>query len=201
MTLSTLDPIPALIAVDLQRGIAGRATVPHSVAAVVAHTTELAGAFRARGLPVILVRVSLDEAGFSPGRTDRPHGIAGTPPPGFDAIVDELAGHPGDVVVTKRTVGAFVGTDLDLQLRRRGVTQLMVSGIATSVGVEGTARAAHDNGYHVVVVTDAMSDTEEVAHRHSVQHVFPRIAETAETADVVAALLGHPGAAPTHAGF
>lgn len=191
MTLSAVDTVAALVAVDLQRGVAGRDTVPHSVADVVTRTAELAAAFRARGLPVVLVRVSLDGAGFSPGRTDRPHGIAGPPPPGFDEIVDELAGRPDDVVITKRTVGAFVGTDLDLQLRRRGVTQMMVTGIATSMGVEGTARAAHDHGYHVVVVTDAVADTDEAAHHHSVQHTFPAIAENAETAEVLAALLGH----------
>ena len=123
MTLSTLDPVPALVVVDLQRGIAGRDTTPHPVAEVVARSAE-------------------------------------------------LAGHPEDAVVTKRNVGAFVGTDLDLQLRRRRVTQVLLTGIATSMGVEGTARAAHDHGYHVVPVTDAMADTDEATHHHSVAAIF-----------------------------
>jgi nicotinamidase-related amidase len=187
VTLSTLDPAPALVVVDLQRGLAGRDTAPHPLTDVVARSAELADAFRARGLPVVLVRVSLDGAGFSPGRTERSR-AGGTPPAGWDEIVDELAGHPEDAVVTKRNVGAFVGTDLDLQLRRRGVTQVLLTGIATSMGVEGTARAAHDHGYHVVLVTDAMTDTDEVTHQHSVAAIFPKIGETTTTAEVLAAL-------------
>ncbi len=190
MTLSTLDPVPALVVVDLQRGIADRDadTAPHPIADVVAHSAAVADAFRARGLPVLLVRVGLDGAGFSPGRTDRPRPVGGTPPAGWDEIVDELAGHPEDAVVTKRNVGAFVGTDLDLQLRRRGATQVLLTGVSTSMGVEGTARAAHDHGYHVVLVTDAMADPDEASHHHSVAAIFPKIGETTTTAEVLAAL-------------
>lgn len=188
MTLSSLDPVPALVVVDLQRGIAAHDTTPHPLGEVIARSAGLADAFRARGLPVVLVRVSLDGAGFSPGRTDRSGRAGGTPPADFDEIVDELAGHPEDAVVTKRNVGAFVGTDLDLQLRRRGVTQVLLTGVSTSMGVEGTARAAHDHGYHVVLVTDAMADTDEDSHRHSVGAIFPRIGETATTAEVLASL-------------
>ena len=73
-------------------------------------------------------------------------------------LADELTGHPDDIVVTKRNWGAFHGTDLDVQLRRRGVTQIVLGGIATSMGVESTARAAHEHGYHVTLATDAMAD-------------------------------------------
>jgi nicotinamidase-related amidase len=190
VTLSTLDPVPALVVVDLQRGIASRDTdtTPHAIGDVIERSAALADAFREGGLPVVLVRVGIDGAGFSPGRVDRPRAGAGTPPAGWDEIVDELAGHPQDAVVTKRNVGAFVGTDLDLQLRRRGATQVLLTGVATSMGVEGTARAAHDHGYHVVLVTDAMADTDEATHHHSVAAVFPRIGETTTTAEVLAAL-------------
>jgi nicotinamidase-related amidase len=190
MTLSTLDPVPALVVIDLQRGIvAGRDTTPHPVPDVLTRSAALADAFRARGLPVVLVRVSIDGAGFSPGRVDRPR-AGGTPPEGWDEIADELAGHPTDVVVTKRNVGAFVGTDLDLQLRRRGATQVLLTGVATSMGVEGTARAAHDLGYHVVLVTDAMADTDEASHAHSVEAIFPKIGETTTTDEALTALAG-----------
>ncbi len=113
---------------------------------------------------------------------------AGTRPPGWDAIVDDLAGHPSDILVTKRNWGAFHGTDLDLHLRRRGVTQIVLGGIATSIGVESTARAAHEHGYHVTLVTDAMSDLDQDAHRNSVERIFPRLGESGTTAEVIGLL-------------
>jgi nicotinamidase-related amidase len=91
-------------------------------------------------------------------------------------------------VVTKRNVGAFHGTDLDLQLRRRGITQIVLGGIATSMGVESTARAAHDHGYHVTLVTDAMADMDADVHRNSVERIFPRLGETGTTAEILALL-------------
>jgi nicotinamidase-related amidase len=188
VTLSALDPVPALVVIDLQRGITSGTTTPHAIDDVVARSAALADAFRERGLPVVLVRVSIDGAGFSPGRVDRQRARGQNPPAGWDEIVDELAGHPTDAVVTKRNVGAFVGTDLDLQLRRRGATQVLFTGVATSMGVEGTARAAHDHGYHVVLVTDAMADTDEATHHHSVDAIFPKIGETTTTAEVLSSL-------------
>ena len=94
-----------------------------------------------------------------------------------------------DIVVTKQQWGAFYGTDLDLQLRRRGVTQVVVTGIATSIGVESTARAAHEHGYHVTVAVDAVTDMDADAHRNSVEKIFPRLGET-DTAEAIAKLLG-----------
>lgn len=103
-------------------------------------------------------------------------------------LVDALTGHDEDVVVTKRNWGAFYGTDLDLQLRRRGVTQIVLAGIATSIGVESTARAAHEHGYHVTIATDAVADMSEEAHRNSVERIFPRLGETGTTAEIIALL-------------
>jgi nicotinamidase-related amidase len=101
----------------------------------------------------------------------------------------ELAGHPDDIVVTKRNWGAFHGTDLDVQLRRRGITQIALGGIATSMGVESTARAAHEHGYHVTLAVDAMADMSPEAHENSVVRIFPRLGETGTT-DEILALLG-----------
>ncbi|MET9381666.1 hydrolase [Streptomyces sp. NPDC002928] len=186
MALTALDPRTALVVIDLQAGIAGAPTQPYSGADVVARSVELADAFRAHGLPVVLVRVSFaaDGADAAPGRTEaaRPGGAR---PEGWDVIVPELAGHPGDITVTKHNWGAFHGTDLDVQLRRRGVTQIVLTGIATSIGVESTARAAHEHGYHVSLVTDAMSDMDAEAHRGSIERIFPRLGETGTTAEVL----------------
>ncbi|GAB2671630.1 hydrolase [Saccharopolyspora gloriosae] len=186
MPVSTIDPRAALVLVDLQSGITGAPGTPRSTDEVVTRSAELAEAFRGHGLLVVLVRVSFaaDGADAAPGRTDAP-GRSGTPPEGWDVIVDELAGHPEDVVVTKRNWGAFHGTDLDVQLRRRGITQVVLGGIATSLGVESTARAAHEHGYHVTLATDAMTDLDADAHRNSIERIFPRLGESGTTAQIL----------------
>lgn len=186
MTVTALDPRTALVVIDLQAGVVARPVQPYTGAEVVTRTAELAEAFRSHGLPVVLVRVSFaaDWGDLVPGRTEvAPSG--GALPEGWDVIVAQLAGHPGDITVTKRNWGAFHGTGLDVQLRRRGVTQIVLTGIATSIGVESTARAAHEHGYHVTLATDAMSDLDPEAHRNSVERIFPRLGETGTTAEVL----------------
>ncbi|MFJ3211874.1 hydrolase [Streptomyces flaveolus] len=187
MAVTALDPRTALVVIDLQAGIVAAPTQPHTSADVVARSAELADAFRARDLPVVLVRVSFaaDGADAVPGRTDAGGAGGTTRPEGWDVVVDELAGRPGDITVTKRNWGAFHGTGLDVQLRRRGVTQIVLTGIATSIGVESTARAAHEHGYHVTLATDAMSDMDADAHRNSVERIFPRLGETGTTAEIL----------------
>ena len=172
--------------IDLQDGIVGAPTAPHTGPEVVTRAAALADAFRAHGLPVVLVRVTFaaDGADAAPGRTEA-HARAARRPQGWDVIVDDLAGHPGDIHVTKRNWGAFHGTDLDLQLRRRGVTQIVLTGIATSIGVESTARAAHEHGYHVTLATDAMTDLDAEAHRNSIERIFPRLGETGTTQEIL----------------
>ncbi|EPD68176.1 MULTISPECIES: hydrolase [Streptomyces] len=186
MTVTALDPRTALVVIDLQNGIVGAPTQPYSGPEVVSRTAQLADAFRARDLPVVLVRVSFAEDGADavPGRNEA-SGPAGTRPEGWDVVVDELSGHPGDITITKRNWGAFHGTGLDVQLRRRGVTQIVLTGIATSIGVESTARAAHEHGYHVTLATDAMSDMNADAHHNSIERIFPRLGERGTTAEIL----------------
>ncbi|MEV4760108.1 hydrolase [Micromonospora sp. NPDC049559] len=186
MPITTLDPRTALVVIDLQNGILAAPGTPYPTADVLARTVRLADAFRGHGLPVVLVRVTgaPDGADAVPGRTEasRPSGAR---PAGWDRLADELAGHPEDILVTKRNWSAFYGTDLDLHLRRRGVTQIVLTGVATSIGVESTARAAHEHGYHVTLATDAMTDLDADAHRNSVERIFPRLGETGTTADIL----------------
>lgn len=186
MSLTTLDPRTALVAIDLQNGIVGMPVQPHAASDVVSRTAELADAFRSRNLPVVLVRVSFapDWADAVPGRTEhQARGLAF--PDGWDTLVDELTGHPGDIRVTKHNWSAFHGTDLDVQLRRRGITQIVLTGIATSIGVESTARDAYAHGYHVTLATDAMADAVPEAHANSVERIFPRLGESGTTAEIL----------------
>lgn len=179
MPLTKIDTTPALIVIDLQKGIAGLPTV-HPIGEVIARAAELARAFRERGLPVVLVNVT----GMAPGRTD-----AGMPafslPADWTELVPELEPSPEDYLVSKQRWGAFLGTSLDDYLRHRGVTQVVLTGVATSAGVESTARSAFDLGYNVTLVVDAMTDREADAHRHSAEKIFPRLGETAKTDDVL----------------
>jgi nicotinamidase-related amidase len=170
MSITTLDPNTALVVVDLQKGIAAR-TLVHPIGDVVARARELCGAFRARGLPVVLVNVT----GGAPGRTERPPRT-------------ELDRQPSDIVVTKRTWGAFASTDLEARLRARGVTQVVVIGVSTGTGVESTARQAYEAGFHVTLPIDAMTDARPEAHAYSIANVFPRLGETGTTRDVLAKL-------------
>ena len=182
MPLTKLDATPALIIIDLQKGIVA-VPLPHPAEEIVRRSAQLAQAFRKRGFPVVLVNVS----GRAPGRTD-----AGAPtfsfPPDWTDLVPELKQQPDDHLVTKQRVGAFLGTDLDDYLRSRGVTQVVITGIATGSGVEATARSAYDLGYNVVLVTDAMTDRDTAVHAYAVEKVFPRIAETDTTENVLAKL-------------
>ena len=181
MPLSQLDKTPALVVIDMQKGIVSLPLV-HSGKEITDNNAKLARAFRACGLPVVLVNVT---AG-APGRTDVTHDFQ--PPADWAEIVPELEEHPDDHKVTKLQWGAFHGTSLDHFLRRRGVTQIVLTGIATSIGVESSARNAHDHGYHVVLVTDAMTDMDPVAHQHSIEKIFPRLGETTTTVELLGLL-------------
>ncbi|MBB5158737.1 hydrolase [Saccharopolyspora phatthalungensis] len=186
MAITTLDAGTALVLVDLQNAIVAAPTAPRGGQDVVVRAAELAENFREHGAPVVMVRVTAaaDGSDAVPGRCDLPS-PAGVLPEAWDEIVEDLSGHPGDIIVTKRNWGAFYGTDLDLQLRRRGVTQIVLAGIATSIGVESTARSAHERGYHVTLATDAMSDLDPEAHRNSIERIFPKLGECGTTAEII----------------
>ena len=181
MPLSQLDQNAALIVIDLQKGVLGMQTA-HPTADILARSAELAAAFRAKSLQVVLVNV----AGRAPGRTSNPRTF--NPPPGWEELAPELNAGSADIRITKYNIGAFHGTGLDMQLRRRGVTQIVLTGVATSSGVEATARAAYDHGYNVVSVSDAMSDRDPVAHDHAVAVQLAKIGEVATTDEVLAKL-------------
>ena len=164
----------ALVLIDLQKGIVSRAVAPHSGSDVLKTSIELAGRFRLAGATVVLVNV-----GFSPDfkdtlrqPVDQPPAIPpGGYPAGFMKLADGLA-QSGDLRITKRQWGAFHGTELDLQLRRRGIQTIVLGGIATHAGVESTARQAWENGYAVVLAEDATSGISAEMHEFAIKNIF-----------------------------
>ena len=182
MPVTALDPKTALIVIDLQKGIAAL-TGAHPMAEIIERSSALAAAFRQRGLPVVLVNA----VGVAPGRAEQSRGLDGLPAEWFE-LVPELNAQPGDILVTKRTWGAFTNTDLEARLKALGVTQVVVTGVATSFGVESTARYAHELGFNVILATDAMTDMSLEAHENSVARIFPRMAETGTTDEILALL-------------
>ena len=183
MALTALDPKTALIIVDLQKGIVGY-PVAHSIDGVVERSRALADAFRARGLPVVLVNVT----GAAPGRTEQPRRDVSALPADFATLLPELGQQPDDIAVTKQSWGAFATTDLELRLKRLGVTQVVITGVATAAGVEATARQAYEQGFNVTLAADAMTDPRAEAHDYSIRMVFPRLGETGSTNDIIALL-------------
>ncbi|WP_422924534.1 hydrolase [Singulisphaera sp. PoT] len=174
-----LDPrTTALVMIDLQKGVLRRDVAPYSGAEVLGRATELAGRFRDAGAMVVWVRAcwSRDLGDALRPPADKPMPI---PEGGFPedfATLPEGLQQPGDFLITKRQWGAFYGTELDLQLRRRGVQTIVLGGIATNLGVESTARAAWEHGYRLVIVEDTTSSFTAEMHDFAIQQIMPRIA-------------------------
>jgi len=179
MAITQLDEKTALIVIDLQNGIV--ALPPQEeVPSVIKNSNALIEAFHKASQPVVLVNV----AGGAPGRIDNPVG-AKTLPDDWAVLIDGLHRDEKEILITKRTWGAFSHTDLEQQLKSRGVTQVVIVGIATSIGVESTARQAWELGYNVTICTDAVTDLNLDNHAHSIKASFPRLAETGLTEDVL----------------
>ena len=183
MTVSALDPRTALVVVDLQRGTIGGNPMAHPAEDVIGRAAELAAAFRRRGLPVVLV----NHAGNPVGRTQ--YGQGGSDwPTELTELMPGLGAAAGDLRVTKRSWGAFATTDLDARLTSLGVTQVVIAGVATSYGIESTARDAYDRGYHVTIAADAITDPTAEGHQRSLERVFPALGQVGTTAEIIALL-------------
>lgn len=178
-----LDPsTTALVLIDLQNGIVGMPLAPRSGADALAAGKSLAMRFRAAKSKVVLVTVGFaeDYADVLSAPVDRPPGGM---PKEWSELADGLA-QPGDLHIVKRQWGAFHGTELDLQLRRRGVKTIVLGGIATNFGVESTARQAWEHDYAVVIVEDACATMSAELHEMAVKAIFPRIARVTASADL-----------------
>ena len=180
----------ALVVIDLQRGIVSMPAAPRPAAEVVERVAQIAAALRKAGGTIVFLHVtpsSDGKDGLKPITDAAPAGSRVLPPDWAD-LVPELEVQPTDLVITKRQWGAFYGTELDLQLRRRGVNTIILCGISTSIGVESTARDAFERGYNQIFVEDAMAARDAAEHAHTVATLFPRIGRVRSTEEVLAAI-------------
>lgn len=176
----------ALIVVDLQRAVMAQPVEPRTTAAVLANCKLLAERFRAAGAPVILLNVAFapDFADVLKSPADRASPAAkGHLIENWTELAEGLA-EPTDLRITKRQWGGFYGTDLDLQLRRRGIRTVVIGGIATNFGVESTARSAHEHGYAPILVEDACASFTTDMHSFAFTQIFPFLARVTMTNDV-----------------
>jgi nicotinamidase-related amidase len=194
--MQSLDPrSSALVLIDLQKGIVSRPLVPYAAPQVLAAAGRLTERFRELGGTVVLVRVGFSADGGDvlrqPADLPMPRPAGGFPPDWMD-LAPELGRADNDILIIKRQWGAFYGTELDLQLRRRGIDTIVLGGVATSIGVESTARAAFELGYALVFAEDAMSGTESATgadlHAVTVANIFPRLGLVRKTEEILAAL-------------
>ncbi len=181
----------ALVLIDLQRGITGFGRAPHEAGTVLHHAAMLAERFHAIDALVVRVKVgwSDDFADALKQTTDQPAPLppGGLPTDWWDDPA-ELPTRERDLRIVKRQWNAFHGTELDLQLRRRGITTLVLGGIVTQIGVEGTARAAWERGYQLFIAEDACSAPLEEPHRMSMKYVMPRLGHVRSTQDILSML-------------
>lgn len=180
-----LDPkTSALVLIDLQKGVLSRSVAPHPAAAVYDRSMRLAQRFRSAGAPVVWVRVSFsrDWADALRSTVDQPTNYTSLPP-GWDEFPESP--QPSDLIITKRQWGAFYGTELDLQLRRRGVHRIVLGGIATNIGVESTARSAAEHGYELVIPEDLCSSLSAEMHAFSFTHILPHLARVTQSDAII----------------
>ncbi len=184
--ITELDKNTALILIDLQNAIV-KQPLAHPIDKVLSNVNLLIDAFRKKGLPIVAVNVNLNGAAWTKSRKEVK---SPTPPAGDDwyKLTDEINITRTDIHITKHTWNAFFETALNEELKKKAVTGIVLAGISTSIGVEGTARAASELGYNISFATDAMTDGKQEGHTHSVQLIFPRMGETGTTVDIIKAL-------------
>jgi nicotinamidase-related amidase len=187
----TLNPAEtAIVVIDLQKGIAQLPGAPLPMTTVIANTVRLLAAARRAGAQPVLVHVSLSPDGadrLNPVADQQPR-MSGAMPPDWSELLPELDRLPSDLVILKRQWGAFYGTDLELQLRRRSLTTVVLCGVATEFGVESTARCAYELGFQLVFASDAMTGMHPDSHTNAIERIFPRIGRVRTTDLVIAAL-------------
>jgi nicotinamidase-related amidase len=181
--ITAIDKNTALVLIDLQKGIVGYPTV-HPMAGILDNSAKLVEAFRKANLPIVIVNVNPSGA-WTRARKDVNQSSGGYKDD-FLEITHEIKTHPDDIIITKHTWGAFFETPMHDELQKRGVTGIVIGGVSTSKGVEGTARQAAERGYNITFANDAMTDTNGQAHENSVNVIFPVMGEVGTTEEILA---------------
>ena len=177
----------AYLAIDLQDGILNNGVLaPYTPDAVLLAANQLAEAFK--NTEALITLVNVDATSFHylhPARYTREQPIK--VPDSYMQLsmaiaTDDTASNV--VTVTKHNPGAFFGTDLDLQLRRRGINTIILSGLTTSNGVYATASDAFQHGYHLYIVEDATSDRDPDLHHLFFDKLYPKLGTVVTLAQV-----------------
>ena len=178
----------ALVVIDLQKGIGAQPAVPYTAQEVIRNAARLVKAFRKNRMPVFLVHVVTAPETMLKVESDQSFARTGPMPPDWSEFVPEIAPVPSDIVISKKQWGAFYGTDLELQLRRRGMDTIVLCGISTDMGVESTARFAYEYGFQQVFCEDAMSSRSAEQHHAAVTFIFPRMGRVRKTDEILKAI-------------
>jgi nicotinamidase-related amidase len=191
MPLRLTPRVTALVLIDFQKGVLAMPLAPRGPSEIVANAAAIATALVRAGGTLVLVHVAFSENMIDRlGQpVDAPMALPpGGLPPDWAEFAPGIADLPADVVIVKRQWGAFHGTELDLQLRRRGIATVILAGVATNFGVESTAREAWQNNYAVIVAEDACASVSAEHHAFSIGKILPRVARVRSTAEILAAL-------------
>ncbi|QKZ12217.1 isochorismatase family protein [Spirosoma sp. KUDC1026] len=192
--LTALDAHTALVLIDLQKGIVAGEKA-HPVETVLDNAARLVAAFRQAQLPIVIVYVEpigspasvvrSEKNQFPKDKDGQQRALKTMNQAGFFDIVEAIQPESGDIMITKETWNAFFNTPLHEALQQRNVTGIVLAGISTSIGIDGTARSANEYGYNITFAIDAMTDTIAEAHDVSLKYIFPRIGELATTDEII----------------
>ena len=178
----------ALVVIDLQKGVTAMPSRPYTAQEVISNASKLVNAFRKNSMPVFLVHVETTKETMLKVISDQTFTRPLPASPDWSEFVPELTPIPSDVVIAKKQWGAFYGTDLDLQLRRRKMDTIVLCGISTDIGVESTARFAYEYGYQQIFAEDAMASRSDEQHNAAVNFIFKRIGRVRKTDEIVKAI-------------
>ncbi|MFC4770481.1 isochorismatase family protein [Enterococcus hermanniensis] len=177
----------AFISIDLQQGILNSGILfPHTNTEVLEANNKIAAALKNTKALITLVNVDVSTFHYL-----HPHHSDAKPmqlPETYAELSMNIAADStakNVIKVTKYNPGAFFGTDLDLQLRRRGIDTLILTGVATANGVYATALDAYQHGYHLLVIEDACADRDEQLHTIFFEKLFPKISYTLKTTELL----------------